>query len=265
MIPPCPIPPPHVFPFHVGSFFKPSLLIIDAIVASGLSHTPSPPSRHHRPSPPSGSVGVQPAPLRDVVGAGPVLDSAPAPGVGGPTHGVGGLGSSGQRPDLIGLRSARPDRTMDSGPSRDSILSPVDRDRQEVLEDGELHDGEESCQDGEELVDYAPPSSSSMTPEPDIIDYWKSPMPAFSSSTSFRPLSSVSNRTKKWSSEAAPNFAPPRQEPFAEAHFDAFKESSKAAYVNAMHLMSSSGAAGHAYAAARVGAMHDSLAGFCSF
>ena len=90
-------------------------------------------------------------------------------------------------------------------------------------------------------------------------------MPAFSSSTSFRPLSSVSNRTKKWSSEAAPNFAPPRQEPFAEAHFDAFKESSKAAYVNAMHLMSSSGAAGHAYAAAGVGAMHDSLAGFCSF
>ena len=138
---PCPCFPPHVFFFfHVGSSFKPSLLIIDAIVATGLSHTPSPPSRHHRPSPPSGSVGVQPAPLRDVVGAGPVLDSAPAPGVGGPTHGVGGLGSSGQRPDLIGLRSARPDRTMDSGPSRDSILSPVDRDRQEVFEDGELHD-----------------------------------------------------------------------------------------------------------------------------
>ena len=203
-------PSPHVFLFHVGSFFKPSLLIIDAIVASGLSHTPSPPSRHHRPSPPSGSVGVQPAPLRDVVGAGPVTDQAPAPGVGGPTHGVGDLGGSGQRPQSGSLRPLRSDRTVDPGPSRDSILSPVDRDRQEVLEDGELHDGEESCQDGEELADYAPPSSSTMTPEPEMIDYWKSSIPSFSSSASFRPLSSVSGQTKKWSSEAAPVFAPPR-------------------------------------------------------
>ena len=94
-----------------------------------------------------------------------------------------------------------------------------------------------------------------------MIDYWKSSIPSFSSFTSFRPLLSVSGRTKKWSSEAAPDFAPPRQEPFARAHFNAFKESSKAAYDYAIHLMSSSGAAGHAvaYAAARVGAMRDFL------
>ena len=130
----------------------------------GFCHTPSPPSRHHRPTPQSGSVGVQPAPLRDVVGAGPVSDQAPAPGVGGPTRRVGGLGSSDQRPDLIGLRAARPDGTMDPGPSRDAIHPPVDVGRQEVLEDGEAHDGEESCLDGEEFEDYASPSSSSMTP-----------------------------------------------------------------------------------------------------
>ena len=102
MILPVPVSPPMFFLFHVGSSFKPSLLIIDAIVASGLSHTPSPPSRHHRPSPPSGSVGVQPAPLRDVVGAGPVTDQAPAPGVGGPTRRVGDLAGPDQRPQTSG-------------------------------------------------------------------------------------------------------------------------------------------------------------------
>ena len=151
---------------------------------------------------------------------------------------------------------------MDPGPSRDAILPPVEQNRQEVLEDGEWLDGEGSGQDGEELGDYAPPSSSMMTPEPEMIDYWRSSIPAFSSSTSFRPLSFAKNRTKKWSSEAAPDFAPPKQEPFASAHFASFKESSKASFENAMHLMTSSGAAGHAiaYAAARIGAMQDSFA-----
>jgi hypothetical protein len=102
MILPVPVSPPMFFLFHVGSSFKPSLLSIDAIVTTGLSHTPSPPSRHHRPSPPSGSVGVQPAPLRDVVGAGPVTDQAPAPGVGGPTRRVGDLAGPDQRPQTSG-------------------------------------------------------------------------------------------------------------------------------------------------------------------
>lgn len=53
---------------------------------------------------------------------------------------------------------------MDPGPLRDAILPPIDVGRQEVLEDGEAHDGEESCLDGEEFEDYASPSSSSMTP-----------------------------------------------------------------------------------------------------
>ena len=53
---------------------------------------------------------------------------------------------------------------MDPGPLRDAILPPVDVGRQEVLEDGEAHDGEESCLDGEEFEDYASPSSSSLTP-----------------------------------------------------------------------------------------------------
>ena len=137
---------------------------------------------------------------------------------------------------------------------------PVDVDRQEVLEDGELHDREKSCQDGEELGDFASPSSS-ITPEPEMINYWKSSIPAFSFSSSFHPLLSALGRTKKWSNAAAPDFAPPKQEPFASSLFNAFKESSKSAYDNAIHL-SSSGAAGHAiaYAAARVGVMQDFLA-----
>ena len=52
---------------------------------------------------------------------------------------------------------------MDPGPSRD-VHPPVDVGRQEVLEDGEAHDGEESCLDGEEFEVYASRSSSSMTP-----------------------------------------------------------------------------------------------------
>ena len=118
-------------------------------------HSSSPPSRHHRPTPSSGSVGVQPTPLRDVVGAEPVTDQASAPGVGGLTQGVSGLGGSGSRPHTGSLRLPRSDRTADSGPSRDVIQSPVDH--QEVREDGELPDGEESGQDDEEWRDYAPP------------------------------------------------------------------------------------------------------------
>jgi hypothetical protein len=45
----------------------------------------------------------------------------------------------------------RSDGTVDPGPLRDAILPPVDVGRQEVLEDGEAHDGEESCLDGEGL------------------------------------------------------------------------------------------------------------------
>ena len=261
MIHPCPIPPPHVFPFHVGSFFEPSLLFTDAIVASGLCHTPSPPSRHHRPTPPPGSVGVQPAPHRDVVGGAPVIDSAPTPGAGGPAQGAGGLGDSAQRPVLRCLRSPRSDGTQDAGPSRDAIRPPVEVVNQEAHEDGELYDEEESYQDGEDWDGFAPPSSSSMSPEPEMVAYWKSSFPAFSTSSSYRPLSSAFGRTKKWSSEAAPDFAPPKQEPFAFSLFNDFKTSSKSVYDNAQHLMTSSGAAGHAiaYAAVRLDAMRNHL------
>ena len=173
---------------------------------------------------------------------------------------MGDLGGSGSRPHPGSLRLPRSDRTADSGPSRDVIFPPVDH--QEVLEDGELPDGEESGQDDEEWRDYAPPSSSSMTPEPEMVDYWKSSIPTFSTSPSFRPLSTAISRTKKWGGAAAPDFAPPRQEPFARRNFNAFKETSKAAYDSAILLMSSSGAAAHAiaYAAARIGVMQDFLA-----
>ena len=168
---------------------------------------------------------------------------------------MGGLGGSGQGPHSGSLWLPRSNRTAVSGPSRDVIQPPVDR--QEVLEDGELPDGEESGQDDEEWGNFAPPSCSTMAPEPEMIDFWKSSIPTFSLSPTFRPLSTAASRTRKWSSEAAPDFAPPKQEPFARAYFNTFKESSKAAYDGAIHLMSSSGAAAHAiaYAYARIGVM----------
>ena len=235
---PCPIPPsPPCFFLSCGVVFASLLHLQCHRRVRAFCHSSSPPSRHHRPTPSSGSVGVQPTPQRDVVGAEPVTDQASAPGVGGLTRSVSGLGGSGSRPHSGSLQLPRSDRTADSGPSRDVIHPPVDRNRQEVLEDGELLDGEESGQDEEELRDYAPPSSSTMTPEPEMIDYWKSSIPAFSTSTSFRPLSTAISRTKKWSSAAVPDFVPPKQEPFARAHFNTFKETSKAAYDNAIHLM----------------------------
>ena len=107
-----------------------------------------------------------------------------------------------------------------------------------------------------------PPSSSTMTPEPEMIAFWKSSIPAYSLSPSFRPLSSAVNRTRKWGSAAAPDFAPPKQEPFARSYYDSFKESSKSTYDSAITLMSSSGAAAHAiaYAHARIGVMQQYLA-----
>ena len=173
---------------------------------------------------------------------------------------MGDLGGSGLRSQSGSLRPPRSDRTAAPGPSRDVIQPPVDH--QEVLEDGELPDREESGEDDEGLGDFAPPSSSTMTPEPEMVAFWKSSIPAYSLSPSFRPLSSAVNRTKKWGSSAAPDFAPPKQEPFARSYFDTFKESSKASYDGAIHLMSSSGAAAHAiaYAHARIGVMQEYLA-----
>ena len=101
----------------------------------------------------------------------------------------------------------------DAGPS------PVDVDHQEVLEDGEVYDQDESYQDDEDLVNFAPPSSSSMLPVPEASASWGSSFQSFSTSSSFRPLSPPLSRAKKWSHEAAPAFAPPRQEPFAIRSF----------------------------------------------
>ena len=103
--------------------------------------------------------------------------------------------------------------------SMTSVLSPVEVDRQEVLEDGEVYDEDESYQDDEDLESFAPPSSSSMVPEPDMSASWGSSLPALSTSSSYRPLSPTLRRAKKWSHEAAPAFAPPRQVPFAIRSF----------------------------------------------
>ena len=174
---------------------------------------------------------------------------------------MGGLGSSAQRHDLIGLRSTRPDGTDGAGPSRDAIPPPVDSDHQEVLEDGEVHDMDESYQDGEDMEAYAPSSSSSMVPEPEMIAYWESSLPTFSKAPGFRPMSSASGKVKKWSHEATPAFAPPSMEPFAHPLFNKFRAASKASFDSAQQTMSTSGAAGHAiaYAAVRLEAMKSQL------
>ena len=101
----------------------------------------------------------------------------------------------------------------DAGPS------PVDVDRQEVLEDGEVYDQDESYQGDEDLDSFAPPSSSSMVPVPEVSASWGSSFRAFSTSSSYHPLPPSLSRAMKWSHEAAPAFAPPGQEPFAFRSF----------------------------------------------
>ena len=79
-----------------------------------------------------------------------------------------------------------------------------------------------------------------MVPEPEMFFFWKSAFPAFSTSPSFRPLSSAASRTRKWCYVAAPTLLLQKQEPFAFSLFDVFKASSKAAYDDAQQLMPSS-------------------------
>ena len=78
----------------------------------------------------------------------------------------------------------------DAGPS------PVDVDRQEVLEDGEVYDQDESYQGDEDLDSFAPPSSSSMVPVPEVSTSWGSSFHAFSTSSSYRPLSTSLSRAR---------------------------------------------------------------------
>ena len=76
-----------------------------------------------------------------------------------------------------------------------------------------------------------------MVPEPEMFAFWKSAFPAFSTSPSFRPLSSAVSRTRKWSYEAAPDFAPPYTGAIRLSLFNVLKASSKAACDDAQQLM----------------------------
>ena len=76
-----------------------------------------------------------------------------------------------------------------------------------------------------------------MVPEPEMVAFWISAFPAFPTSPSFRPLSSAVSRTRKWSYEAAPDFAPPYTGAIRLSLFNVLKASSKAACDDAQQLM----------------------------
>ena len=76
-----------------------------------------------------------------------------------------------------------------------------------------------------------------MVPEPEMFFFWKSAFPAFSTSPSSCPLSSAVSRARKWSYEAAPDFAPPYTGAICLSLFNVLKASSKAACDDAQQLM----------------------------
>ena len=120
-------------------------------------------------------------------------------------------------------------------------------DRQEVLQDGEVYDGDESYQDDEDLESFAPPSSSSMVPEPDMAAFWGSSLPAFSTTSSYRPLSPTLVARRSGAMRPLLRLLLPGRcrSPFALLRLQGVV---KAAYVCAQHLLFSSGAAVHAVA-----------------
>ena len=130
----------------------------------------------------------------------------------------------------------------DAGPS------PVDVDRQEVLEDGEVYDQDESYQGDEDLDSFTPPSSSSMVPVPEVSTSWGSSFHAFSTSSSYRPLSpSFVVRSSGAMRPLLRLLLPSRsRSPFALLRLLGVV---KKDLINAQHHTSSSGAAVHTVAA----------------